>query len=650
MSPRGSSAASPSTHGSRNSTTAPYTRRSSSQPKSSRQQFSACGACRMRRVRCDLKDLPINSLGPHPACSNCTERGIKCVDEFADVKAVKLLRRGRRLQQVEAIYGKVADQDGNSSSTSSASRAASIIPILHSDFFASQFWRSFVVQRPILDSLEFPARFAAHCKGTRLLGNEGGLIAMMLVTWAASFGLDERGMPHSEGSPVGPHGTPDTSGSDASARLGTSLRQRKNKTEAFLREIMELIDLYGVLRRPTLDGLRVLLLLLPLMEDGQPLERLAIHEATLSQVQALCVLSASQSSSFDDASVRARLFCLLSSTDRSGDDLETFQRTLPPLNFDMGPSPPSPPAIEHASAVGGYSAEPSHFSGKAFVNLMHAAATPLDLGNACRKIHTVLTGIKATRRAEDHGVVDAHGMREIWSDLDRCWQELDAMLAAPLDPHGNPQQRRTELRQFVNSWQIVIFECHNVIREALKQFITKPPSQAIYSASSPPRPSSSHSSNSSPYLSPEHLHGVASRRCLALLPRIVRIIQSHTARESVEFQGLFRWDAGLVRDGCFFAAYLAASVEGDLIEVSEVDSREGIDANFTVDEAVSACLDALSSMQWAYSKTAPWDPLRRRLPSIGASNHLTNTSQPRLASLCAPLTRPGGDPAHAPSY
>ena len=70
------------------------------------------------RVRCDLKDLNYIVAGPTPSCSNCTERNIKCVyvillsphpfaltlhfrDEFADVKAVKLLRRGRRLQQVE---------------------------------------------------------------------------------------------------------------------------------------------------------------------------------------------------------------------------------------------------------------------------------------------------------------------------------------------------------------------------------------------------------------------------------------------------------------------------------------------------------------------------------------------------------------------
>ena len=63
-----------------------------------REQFSACGACRMRRfvrcrytpvnhqlierrsrVRCDLKDLPVSPSGQHPPCSNCNERGLKCV-------------------------------------------------------------------------------------------------------------------------------------------------------------------------------------------------------------------------------------------------------------------------------------------------------------------------------------------------------------------------------------------------------------------------------------------------------------------------------------------------------------------------------------------------------------------------------------------
>ena len=67
--------------------------------KTSRQQFTACGACRWRRVRCDLKarqeeadSLPVvagegSSVGPQRVgaprkrvgCTNCLERGTNCV-------------------------------------------------------------------------------------------------------------------------------------------------------------------------------------------------------------------------------------------------------------------------------------------------------------------------------------------------------------------------------------------------------------------------------------------------------------------------------------------------------------------------------------------------------------------------------------------
>ena len=83
---------------------------------------------------------------------------------------------------------------------------------------------------------------------------------------------------------------------------------------------------------------------------------------------------------------------------------------------------------------------------------MHSASTPLELGNICRKIHDVLTGIKATRRAEDHGLVDANGMREIWRDLDRNWQDLEAMKRAPLQ-HDNAL-RRLEINQYASGWQV----------------------------------------------------------------------------------------------------------------------------------------------------------------------------------------------------
>jgi len=96
---------------------------------------------------------------------------------------------------------------------------------------------------------------------------------MLLVTWAASYGLNERGLPeteYEESSRTGSHGG-ETSADDYPPNgkytpPGMSRRPWKNRSGAYLREILEFVDLYGVLRRPSLDGVRVLLLLLPLME------------------------------------------------------------------------------------------------------------------------------------------------------------------------------------------------------------------------------------------------------------------------------------------------------------------------------------------------------------------------------------------------
>lgn len=64
--------------------------------KTTRQQFTACGACRHRRVKCDLKDKqeqaeeaallesngrtgPLREQAKKVQCSNCLERGLNCV-------------------------------------------------------------------------------------------------------------------------------------------------------------------------------------------------------------------------------------------------------------------------------------------------------------------------------------------------------------------------------------------------------------------------------------------------------------------------------------------------------------------------------------------------------------------------------------------
>ena len=348
---------------------------------------------------------------------------------------------------------------------------------------------------PILDAVEFPARYLAHCEGAKLLGNEAQLISMLLVVWAVSFGLNERGIAQGQ----------DESATSAEIQgPGAKRRQRKTKTEALLHDIMEQIDFYGVLRRPTLDGVRVLLLLLPLLEgktfvptlcshsspkflEAQPLERLAIHEATLSQVQALCVLSASSSPGFQDAAIRARIFWYAYTQEgittgirgarfvlyvhpsldvilslhfiyhRNNEDLDTFQRTLPPANFGVG-TPNLPSSSSPSSSNELYLAESGQYvsrdftSHKAYIQLITEASTPLDLSNVCRKIHSVLTGIKATRRAEHHGLVDANGMRDIWRDLDRCWKEFESEKRAPMERDDIARRLGRDL--YTSGWQV----------------------------------------------------------------------------------------------------------------------------------------------------------------------------------------------------
>jgi hypothetical protein len=135
---------------------------------------------------------------------------------------------------------------------------------------------SFRYAGPILDPTEFPARFFAHTKGTHSLGNEGKILIHLLVVWAASFGIDERGLPENEdlsrpssasADEGGPKpGRADSQKSNGALMTERSRAERKNRTEAMVQEILVLIDSHAIMRRPTWDGVRVLLLILPLME------------------------------------------------------------------------------------------------------------------------------------------------------------------------------------------------------------------------------------------------------------------------------------------------------------------------------------------------------------------------------------------------
>jgi len=111
---------------------------------------------KLQRTQHQMRVCPISSLVVRAYLTHVPR------DEFAEVKAVKLLRRGRRLQQVEyvpishfqphqrlliihhrAVYGKTCDSPLSQKSSTSAL----VIPQLKVEFLQSPFFRRFCVQR-----------------------------------------------------------------------------------------------------------------------------------------------------------------------------------------------------------------------------------------------------------------------------------------------------------------------------------------------------------------------------------------------------------------------------------------------------------------------------------------------------------------------
>ncbi|EIW60500.1 uncharacterized protein TRAVEDRAFT_165341 [Trametes versicolor FP-101664 SS1] len=531
MSPR--SAPSPVT---RTDSISPYpsamSRKAPMQPKSTRQQYSACGACRMRRVKCDLKDLPTLASGSHPPCSNCNERGLNCVDEFAEVKAVKLLRRGRRLQKVEQVYGKTSNGEADLHALNPPRCA---IPQLKPEFFRSAFFHRFHIQRPILEPNEYCSRYSEWFNGSSdALLIPGQLIALVLVVWAASYGINEAG-----------EEAPDSS--------GENIQQRKERVNEMLVELLYLIDIHGILRRPSWDSVRVLLLTMPLTDEVQnPMERLAMYDSAMSQVYALSTLTTSADigcGEYVDALVRARVFWYAFVVDGITSGLGGGRISLTTENLTAFES-----SLPHIGNGGGASA------GYAFA--FRFATVPIRIAMVCRDIHALLTGPGPKSRPHDD--VDEDKLLRVWATLDECWANLDDLRNG--GTYGIVQVE--DIERFIDGWQIFLFESHNVIRESLKNRLVALPAQdTTYMSESSRRKSDTIM----------RLHGKANLKCHNAVRHVVDILRRNLGTP------FFQFDAALVRDGCFFAGFLLASDAGTR-------------------EEVEICLRALSEMRWAFSK------------------------------------------------
>jgi hypothetical protein len=144
---------------------------------------------------------------------------------------------------------------------------------------------------PIIDPQNFTQRYlAAKEPNAASMGAEGAVLCHVLYAWALSYGVDHRGeldIPEGGGEPLGVLSVK-SPGSNEMRREA----DRQNRFEN-MRKVVEMalreIDEIGIMRKPTWDGVRVLLLILPLTEGiASPVERLAMYETALNQVYALC--------------------------------------------------------------------------------------------------------------------------------------------------------------------------------------------------------------------------------------------------------------------------------------------------------------------------------------------------------------------------
>jgi hypothetical protein len=148
---------------------------------------------------------------------------------------------------------------------------------------------------PIIDPHEFHERFIASYR-TKLAASassssarqhpttqykatdELSLLANVLVTWAASYGIDVYGHEDADaaaqdtanassaagGSGMG--GGSEEAERQAVANAAARKKKRRVRVTEMVKEILEGVDSLALLRRPTWDGVRVLMLLMPLTE------------------------------------------------------------------------------------------------------------------------------------------------------------------------------------------------------------------------------------------------------------------------------------------------------------------------------------------------------------------------------------------------
>ncbi len=156
-----------------------------------------------------------------------------------------------------------------------------------------------------------------------------------------------------------------------------------------------------------------------------------------------------------------------------------------------------------------------------------------------------------------------------------------------------------------------------MVREALKQRLVSQPPHDTYHADGD-------TALTRKYERILRLHDKAKLRCQSVVRDVVAIIQRNLGTS------FFQYDASLVRDGCFFAAFLLAGETGS-------------------SEDVEACLQALNEMRWVFSKSEErmhtvrmvWQSRMQQTRSLGRTHSSSpmRDSHPNLPGQDMPYQR-----------
>ena len=108
------------------------------------------------------------------------------------------------------------------------------------------------------------------------LGPIGSLISSMYVIWAASYGIDESGREESSVGVGAPNSLPPSMWKDRGGNIHAveenlaAVRRRRARVNMMVKEVLGKIDELALLRKPSWDGVRVLMLIMPLTEGMWP--------------------------------------------------------------------------------------------------------------------------------------------------------------------------------------------------------------------------------------------------------------------------------------------------------------------------------------------------------------------------------------------